>query len=816
MESSARQPGVHGLSASAILEVAEGLRWTDPQLSVALAEHVARSVGTDVGARSAAERSAVLALGQSDRAAALILRAVPQLQAAEREGRTSDAALLRCELARAAVRCDDVDAAEAVLEPLAGGQVLPAAARADALVAWSAARAARGDVPAVDAAARQVEELVGDGAGDVRRLAVQRLRARARRVTGDASGALVVLRGVTTDGAGAGAGRETAMLVADQVELLAELGRGDEARELAAPSLAATPQATTSLAVGRMRCVLASAVWLPAGDVDTAARLAQEAEVDLLDHGHEAQAAEAIEVLAEVAVRRGESRHALDELRQAHAHALAARDETTTARIALAVALATPEGRPARSSDVAESPAVGAGSTPRVDTPRRDDPEGAGLDAVEEPPAAEIGVVEPAASPAADPAPATAPRRRGRYREEVDPSDALAAALAAARGGSLDPFTTPPGGTPVRDEGEAGAPDDPAGGDVDAAAEARSRRLARARARWEVPASILRRRPDQDGQDDALGASLGGRDGTESASGRTRAAGPDDDGAAHENGSTADAGSSGRRRSAEAAGDEPAPRRHRGHRAPDPEDDREVREGRHGSVGAGRVVRAEEDGRGVPGAVGPAGDDRSNGWAPERPVESGPAAGPDPLRDGGLSWDTARPGAGRFGDVGNGVAPVEGHGRGSDVSPHHEAASTPDPDRGPDRHDGPGLDSAHAPENERFPRPADRDHLAGVGDPRDRRDGADQPDHRRTESTADPLTGAAHRDGRRNGHAEVGALAAPGTIRPEDDEYAQELALTLVDLLSEYQPHGVPLGGTDVPQAPQPPQPPQPPPPPPT
>ena len=121
----AGQPGVPGLSASAILAVAEGLRWTDPQLSVALAEHVARVAGADASARTAAERSAVLALGQSDRGAELIVRALPHLRAAEREGRIVDAGTLRCELSLAALRCGDVDAAESLLEPLAAGRVLP-------------------------------------------------------------------------------------------------------------------------------------------------------------------------------------------------------------------------------------------------------------------------------------------------------------------------------------------------------------------------------------------------------------------------------------------------------------------------------------------------------------------------------------------------------------------------------------------------------------------------------------------------------------------------------------------------------------------
>ena len=252
----AGQPGVPGLSASTILAVAEGLRWTDPQLSVALAEHVARVAGADASARTAAERSAVLALGQSDRGAELIVRALPHLRAAEREGRIVDAGTLRCELSLAALRCGDVDAAESLLEPLAAGRVLPPAARADALVAWAAARATRGDVAGVDAAGRQVDDLVGETADDARRLAVRRARAEARRHVGDTSGALEVLRVAVSDANVADGGRQAALLLADRVELLAGLGRRDEAREAGSPALAETPRATTSLALGRVRLSL--------------------------------------------------------------------------------------------------------------------------------------------------------------------------------------------------------------------------------------------------------------------------------------------------------------------------------------------------------------------------------------------------------------------------------------------------------------------------------------------------------------------------------------------------------------------------------
>ncbi|HWN25451.1 MAG TPA: hypothetical protein VNP37_00685, partial [Actinomycetospora sp.] len=349
MEVPARQAAVHGLSASAILEVAEGLRWSDPQLSVALAEHVARAVGDDHQVRAAAERAAVLALGQLERPAEVVLRALPHLREAEQADRSGNAALLRCEVALAAAQCGDADAAEALLEPLVGGRALPGAVRADALVAWTAARAGRGDVAGVDAAARQVADLVEgdvtDGADQVRHVAVQRSRARARRVAGDVSGAAAVLLAVDPVPTAADGGRQAALLVADLVEVLGELGRSEEAREVGSPFLDGEPGPTTAPALGRLRCALARAVHLPAGDLDGAERLAREASEDLAARGQVAELAGAFDVLAAVAEARGDAQGLLEHLRRAHEHALAAHEDVTRARVALAAALARDEDR---------------------------------------------------------------------------------------------------------------------------------------------------------------------------------------------------------------------------------------------------------------------------------------------------------------------------------------------------------------------------------------------------------------------------------------------------------------------------------------
>ena len=206
--------------------------------------------------------------------------------------------------------------------------------------------------------------------------------------------------------------------------------------------------------------MLAQHVHLPAGEFETAERLAREAETDLTARGHEAQVAVAIEVLAAVAEGRGDVRQALEELRRARPHLEAAHEEATRARAALAAALSRDEDRIPSAAATGDAPdratgedADGAWAMARsgagpaeiaTDTPSAPVAEPAqafaldGLPASSEPEDPEESVAgsdavsdspEPAAEPAAAPR-----RRRNRYREEGDPGDLLAAALAAARG----------------------------------------------------------------------------------------------------------------------------------------------------------------------------------------------------------------------------------------------------------------------------------------------------------------------------------------------------------------------------------------------
>ena len=311
--------------------------------------------------------------------------------------------------------------------------------------------------------------------------------------------------------------------------------------------------------------MLAQHVHLPAGEFETAERLAREAETDLAARGHEAQVAVAVEVLAAVAEGRGDARQALEELRRARPHLEAAHEEATRARAALAAALSRDEDRIPSVAATGDSPdpatgedADGAWATvatrdadpadiatdttaPTVAEPAQTSqafaldglPTSSGPEEPEES-APESDAVpddppEPAPEAAAEPR-----RRRNRYREEGDPGDLLAAALAAARGefvafstasataaptatgteppehGPAETLTDDAPGDDARERRGPGRrrprrrarrasgddPGDDAPSDDARASRPRAARLARARARWEAPESILPRRDD--------------------------------------------------------------------------------------------------------------------------------------------------------------------------------------------------------------------------------------------------------------------------------------------------------------------------------
>ena len=68
------------LSARTVLEVADGLRWSDPRLGASLAEHAVRLAGDDAAVRTAAERSVIRSLAEVDRFDEVVSRATPLVE----------------------------------------------------------------------------------------------------------------------------------------------------------------------------------------------------------------------------------------------------------------------------------------------------------------------------------------------------------------------------------------------------------------------------------------------------------------------------------------------------------------------------------------------------------------------------------------------------------------------------------------------------------------------------------------------------------------------------------------------------------------
>jgi hypothetical protein len=344
-------PAEHGaLSARTVLEVADGLRWTDPRLGAALAEHALRLAGDDDAVRTAAQRSLIRSVAEVDRFDEVVTRAVPLLDAASRRDDRDEVAALLVELAGAATGLADEALAAHLVEPVGSATGLPPRTVAHAALLRAQLAGSTGDVAATDTAAEEAEaallHLVEPETVLVRR-DLARARAAARRRGGDPVSALTTVSGVvsTDPGADADGGRRSLLAAADEVELLLDLGRRDEA--LARGRAVLPPDSAAPLVVcpsSRIRVALAERVHLVGGAYAEAQALARTAATQLEAAGHEATAARAWEVVASAAERGGELGEALSAVRHAHELESRSRDRRDPAlRILAMVAAAGPE-----------------------------------------------------------------------------------------------------------------------------------------------------------------------------------------------------------------------------------------------------------------------------------------------------------------------------------------------------------------------------------------------------------------------------------------------------------------------------------------
>ncbi|MFC5066320.1 hypothetical protein [Actinomycetospora atypica] len=314
-------------SAHTVLEVADGLRWTDPALGVSLAEHARRLAGDDDPAtRSAAERSILRSLAEADRYDEVVHRAGPVLEDARRRDDRDAGAAVVVELASAAMGLGDATTAWTLLDRLPPVDELPARIAAAAALVRTRVRAEHGDVAGTDGEAeRAVPALlrVPEPEAGLLRRELACARGRARRRAGDVAGALAVLATATTDDPrdDPDGGRRALATAAERIELLVESGRTDEARTLARDLMPHGEVEPALLrAVGRIRLVVAEAGGSDGAETRATAQALEDA-------GHLDDAARGWQVVAAGAEARGDLGEALAALRHGHVLESRARDE---------------------------------------------------------------------------------------------------------------------------------------------------------------------------------------------------------------------------------------------------------------------------------------------------------------------------------------------------------------------------------------------------------------------------------------------------------------------------------------------------------
>lgn len=314
----------HGApSALTVLEVAEGLRWTDPALGASLAEHARRLAGDDPTLRAAADRAIIRSLAESDRHEDVVARGVPLLAEARERGDRDDGAAVLVELADAATGLGDPGLARRLLDRLGPTAELPARVGAAACAARAEACAADGDVAGADAAGDAVSPMlfrVPQPESGVVRARIQLARGVARRRAGDLDGALAALDAAACERAGDDGGRPSLTAAAELTELLVETGRYDDARQRAHDLLLdGSADALSAAAVGRARLALA---LVPGSGARSASAVAEDLEAT----GRSADAARAWELVATLAEAEGDLGGALTALRRGHALGAGARD----------------------------------------------------------------------------------------------------------------------------------------------------------------------------------------------------------------------------------------------------------------------------------------------------------------------------------------------------------------------------------------------------------------------------------------------------------------------------------------------------------
>lgn len=313
-----------------LLESAERLTWRAPEVTLVLADRVARSLegGPDL-IQATHLLSAVL--NRLGRPAEAVEKIVPALRLAESvHGSSEVAAQLRVELARSAVEVGEPAIGLGLAYSVLSDESVPESLRATALLPASSALAALRDLDAaqdVNAAADAcfAEQSAQDPSTAVLlRAWLRAQRAVAHRRAGDLDAAeddaraglalLVSLPDQDRD-----AGEVDGWLALELVQVLLDRGLSTEATDEAEDFLHRPVRAGSAAPIGWLRIAIATRVHLPAGRHQTAMDLLTEAARGAERHRADEMLAGCLDGLSKVHEAQGEFAEALDSVRSARA-----------------------------------------------------------------------------------------------------------------------------------------------------------------------------------------------------------------------------------------------------------------------------------------------------------------------------------------------------------------------------------------------------------------------------------------------------------------------------------------------------------------
>ena len=353
---------VGAAECAALVDVADRLRWSAPELAVQFAAR-ALAGSADAATRTRAQALLGTAFVHLGRPVEAVEPGLAALRAFTGGGLVERAAAMRTALAAAARALGDPLVGAELLRPVLAAATVRQATRALALselVACTTHVGGRDDLEDVLAEADRLlaadEGLSQDGRRLDRALLAAEAAAYHRR-HGDTEAAAESARdGLSLLNRMADkrieAGRARARLTLELVCALLDDGGADEAVDAAAPALAEPLRATSAPALGRLRLALATRVHLPAGRARTGRALLFEVVRTAERHHLDSLLGDAWTLLAnaeEEAARPTEALHALRSARAAEYRHLTTAESARTL-LATEVGTATPD--PARATSL--------------------------------------------------------------------------------------------------------------------------------------------------------------------------------------------------------------------------------------------------------------------------------------------------------------------------------------------------------------------------------------------------------------------------------------------------------------------------------